>query len=45
LEKAIADAQARVDALAKEVAPRDFPTFFSAASFRLRIVPPTQETK
>jgi hypothetical protein len=39
LEKAIAEAQPRADALAKETAPRDFPTFFSAASFRMRILP------
>ena len=39
LEKAIAEAQPRADALAKETAPRDFPTFFSAASFRVRILP------
>jgi hypothetical protein len=39
LEKAIADAQPRAEALAKETAPRDFPTFFSAANFRLRILP------
>lgn len=39
LEKAIAEAQPRVEALAKETAPRDFPTFFSAASFRVRILP------
>jgi hypothetical protein len=39
LEKAIAEAQPRIEALAKETAPRDFPTFFSAASFRVRILP------
>jgi hypothetical protein len=39
LEKAIAEAQPRADALAKETAPRDFTTFFSAASFRVRILP------
>jgi hypothetical protein len=39
LEKTIAEAQGRAEALAKEIAPRDFPTFFSAASFRVRILP------
>jgi hypothetical protein len=45
LEKAIADSTARIDALAKEVAPRDFPTFFSSASFRVRIVPTPTDVK
>jgi len=39
LEKTIAEVQGRAEALAKETAPRDFPTFFSAASFRVRILP------
>jgi hypothetical protein len=42
LERARTEAAARVEALAAEVAPRDFPTFFSTAGFRLRVVPPAK---
>ncbi|MFN7732843.1 MAG: hypothetical protein ACK5OB_13130, partial [Pirellula sp.] len=45
LEKAIAEATARVDALAKEVAPRDFPSFFHVAPVRVRIVAPPETPK
>ncbi|MEI8212653.1 MAG: hypothetical protein WCI02_10925 [Planctomycetota bacterium] len=45
LEKGIADANARIETLSKEIAPRDFPTFFPTASFRLRILAAPEAAK
>lgn len=42
LEKAVAELGPRIDASTKETTPRDFPTFFSVADFRVRIVPAPQ---
>jgi hypothetical protein len=44
-EKIIAETNPKIDALAKEIAPRDFPTFVSSAPFRLRIVPAPEAAK
>jgi len=44
-EKIIAETNPKIDALAKEIAPRDFPTFVSCAPFRLRIVPAPEPAK
>lgn len=44
-EKIIAETNPKIDALAKEIAPRDFQTFISSAPFRLKIVPPPEPPK
>jgi hypothetical protein len=44
-EKIIAETNPKIDALAKEIAPRDFPTFLSCAPFKLRIVPAPEAPK
>lgn len=44
-EKIIAETNPKIDALAKEIAPRDFPTFLSCAPFRLRIIPAPEAPK
>jgi hypothetical protein len=44
-EKIIAETNPKIEALAKEIAPRDFPTFLSSAPFRLRIVPAAEAPK
>lgn len=40
LDQAIAAANMRIEQLAKEIAPRDFPTFFYTAPVRIRVLPP-----
>lgn len=40
LDAAIAAANTRIEQLAKEVAPRDFPTFFYTAPVNIRVLPP-----
>lgn len=40
LDAAIAAANTRIEQLAKEIAPRDFPTFFYTAPVRIRVLPP-----
>ena len=44
-EKIIAETNPKIEAIAKEIAPRDFPTFLSCAPFRLRIVPAAEAPK
>ena len=44
-EKIIAEINPKIDALAKEIAPRDFPTFLTCAPLRLRIVPAPEVPK
>jgi hypothetical protein len=44
-EKIIAETNPKIEALAKEIAPRDFPTFLSSTPFRLRIVPAPEPPK
>lgn len=43
IEMALAEANKRVEQLAKETAPRDFPTFFSTSPFRIQVAPPTPQ--
>jgi hypothetical protein len=45
LEKIIAETNTRIEALAKEIAPRDFPTFLTTASLRIRVVAPPEPPK
>lgn len=45
LEKTIAETNTRIEALAKEIAPRDFPTFLTTASLRVRVVAPPEPPK
>lgn len=40
--QAIAAANMRIEQLAKEIAPRDFPTFFYTAPVRIRVLPPKE---
>ncbi|XZE43037.1 hypothetical protein SH467x_002581 [Pirellulaceae bacterium SH467] len=42
VDQAIAAANMRIEQLAKEIAPRDFPTFFYTAPVRIRILPPKE---
>lgn len=44
-EKLIAETNTRIEALAKEIAPRDFPTFLTCAPVRIRIVAPPETPK
>jgi hypothetical protein len=44
-EKIIAETNPKIEALAKEIAPRDFPSFVSTAPLRLRIVPAPEAPK
>lgn len=44
-EKIIAETNPKIEALAKEIAPRDFQTFLPSAPFRLKIVPPPEAPK
>jgi hypothetical protein len=44
-EKLITETNARIEALAKEIAPRDFPTFLNCAPVRIRIVAPPEAPK
>ena len=44
-EKIIAETNPKIDAIAKEIALRDFPTFTTCAPFRLRIVPAPEAPK
>jgi hypothetical protein len=44
-EKIIAETNPKIEALAKEIAPRDFPSFVSSAPLRLRIVPAPEAPK
>lgn len=44
-EKLIAETNTRIEALAKEIAPRDFPTFLTCAPVRIRIVAPPEAPK
>jgi len=41
-EKLIGETNTRIEALAKEIAPRDFPTFLTCAPVRIRIVAPPE---
>lgn len=44
-EKIIAETNPKIEALAKEIAPKDFPSFVSSAPLRLRIVPAPEAPK
>jgi hypothetical protein len=44
-EKIVAETNPKIEALAKEIAPKDFPSFVSSAPLRLRIVPAPEAPK
>lgn len=44
-EKIIAETNPKLEALAKEIAPRDFQTFLPSAPFRLKVVPAAEPPK
>ena len=44
-EKIIAETNPKLEALAKEIAPRDFQTFLPSAPFRLKVVPAVEPPK
>lgn len=44
-EKLIVETNTRIEALAKEIAPRDFPTFLTCAPVTIRIVAPPEAPK
>jgi hypothetical protein len=44
-EKIIAETNPKIESLAKEIAPKDFPSFVSSAPLRLRIVPAPEAPK